>query len=499
VNRSLNRISIAILAMFLLLMVNLNYLQGFDTTALSKVQFNGRTLASEQQYQRGDIVTSDGVVIAESKKVTGNSSSYKFQRYYPQGQIYAPVTGYSTIYGTSSALEKAYNSLLSGQSSSLAFRNIIDMITNKTRKGATVVTTINSKAQVAAYDGLQAILAGKNKVGGVVAINPTTGAVLADASYPSYDPNKLASLNTTEVNKYDQQLLTETPSPLLNNATQSTFPPGSTFKIITSSAWFTQSANNTTQSIVSSPTTLTLPQTNHVLHNDNNTVCGTGSGTTTLIEAFTESCDTTFAKLGMTVGTGALNTMATNYGFNNSGLTLSGVSTAASNYTMTADEASTAMTAIGQFDDTVTALQEAMLSATIANGGTEMKPYLVKEVQASDLSTVEQTSSSVLNSPVTASVANSVKQMMLSVVTSTAGTANGVAGIHNLGVQVAAKTGTAQNGVNNTGLSDAVFTCFTIGGNSPISVGVIIQGGGFGAQAAAPVAVAVIKAYLGIK
>jgi penicillin-binding protein A len=361
------------------------------------------------------------------------------------------------------------------------------------------VTTINSKAQVAAYNGLKAILKGTNRIGGVVAIDPKTGAILAMASYPSYDPNKLASHNSTEVNTYDQQTRAQNPSPRLNNAIQSTFPPGSTFKIVTSSAWFTQSSANTPQSNVSSPTTLTLPQTNHILHNDMGLACGNGSGTTTLIEAFTESCDTTFAKLGMMIGTGTLNTTAGGFGFNDQNLTVSGLPVASSNYIQAASEADTAFTAIGQSSDTVTPLQEAMLSAAIGNNGTLMKPYLVKSVQASDLTTVQQASQSVLNTPVTASVANSVKQMMISVVQSSTGTANGVAGIHSLpgNAQVAAKTGTAETGATaSNSLNDAVFTAFAPADNPSIAVGVIVQGGGFGAAAAAPIAVQVIKAYL---
>jgi penicillin-binding protein A len=497
VNRSLKRISLAMLVMFLLLMINLNYLQGFDTTSLSKVTGNTRTLAAENQFQRGDIVTSDGVVIATSKKTGG--SEFPWQRVYPQGAVYAPITGYDSVTAESTtALENAYNSLLSGQSSSLAFNNIIDEVTGKTRKGATVVTTINSKAQVAAYNGLKAILQGTNRIGAVVAMDPKTGAILAMASYPSYDPNKLASHDPNVVNAYDRQLLAQNPSPLLNNATQSTFPPGSTFKIVTSSAWFTQSAANTPQSNVSSPTTLTLPQTNHILHNDQGQACGNGSGTTTLIEAFTESCDTTFAKLGMMLGTGALNTTAGGFGFNNSSFKVSGLPVASSNYIQAASEADTAFTAIGQSSDTVTPLQEAMLSAAIGNNGQLMRPYLVQKVTASDLTTVQQASQSVLNTPVTASVANSVKQMMISVVNSPTGTANGVAGIHSLpgNAQVAAKTGTAETGASTTSLNDAVFTAFAPADNPSIAVGVIVQGGGFGAAAAAPIAVQVIQAYL---
>jgi penicillin-binding protein A len=155
----------------------------------------------------------------------------------------------------------------------------------------------------------------------------------------------------------------------------------------------------------------------------------------------------------------------------------------------------TAFSAIGQFSDTVTPLQEAMFAAAIANGGTLMKPYLVQQVTASDLSTVQTTSQSVLSQAVSPSVANDVQQMMLAVVQQPEGTAYAFrAGI--TGVTIAGKTGTAETGTV-TGLDDAAFTCFAPYANPSIAVGVIIQGGGYGATAAAPIAVQVIKAFLG--
>jgi peptidoglycan glycosyltransferase len=143
----------------------------------------------------------------------------------------------------------------------------------------------------------------------------------------------------------------------------------------------------------------------------------------------------------------------------------------------------------------VTPLQEAMLSATIANGGKLMRPYMVQQVQAADLSIIDSASPTVLNVPVSTTVAGQIKTMMVHVVSQPDGTANA---INNAipGVQIAGKTGTAQNGVNNSGLNDAVFTCFASNGNRSMAVGVIIQGGGYGAAAAAPIAVSVLKAYL---
>ena len=235
-NRAVRRISIAALVMFVLLLANVNYLQAFEAGGLGSKPGNSRAFTAQFQYQRGDITTSDGKVVALSKSVGG---IYKYQREYPLGPEYAPVTGYDALYG-SSGIEAAENSYLTGDSSKLAVRNVIDMITNKTRKGATVQLTIDSNAQNAAWNALQAT----GKPGAVVALNPQTGAILAMASYPSYDPNGLAILNGSESNAYDKKLLLEPGNPLLNRATSATFPPGSTFKVVTSSAAFTQGNYN---------------------------------------------------------------------------------------------------------------------------------------------------------------------------------------------------------------------------------------------------------------
>jgi penicillin-binding protein A len=136
-----------------------------------------------------------------------------------------------------------------------------------------------------------------------------------------------------------------------------------------------------------------------------------------------------------------------------------------------------------------------MMSAAIANGGKLMRPYLVQQVQAADLSIVDQASPQQLSQPVSSDVAGQIKGMMLHVVDQPEGTAfafnNAIPGVH-----IAGKTGTAQNGINNSNLNDAVFTCFASNGNRSMAVGVIIQGGGYGAAAAAPIAVNVLKAYL---
>ena len=488
-NRALRRISIAILAMFILLLVNVNYLQGFAPASLASKPNNARAFEAQFQYQRGNIVTADGVTIAES---VPSNDIYKYQRVYPYGYEYAPVTGYDTLY-SQTGIEYYENPVLNGSDSSLTVRNLIDLLTGKQRKGASVTVTINSKAQNAAWNALKTMTGGKP--GAVVALDPQNGAILAMASYPSYDPNVLATHDGKQLNAADQALLNQPGNPLLNRAINFTWPPGSTFKIVTSSAYLTQNPSSTPQTNVYSPTQLKLPQTTHVLTNNDGEVCGDGSGQASLLTAFAQSCDTTFGSLGMTLGGTTLNNMAEQFGMNSESLKIP-MPVTRSNYVIPPSQALTAFSAIGQYSDTVTPMQEAMFAAAIADGGKLMTPHLVKQVTASDLSTVRTTAPAQLSRAVSPSVAGEVGQMMLAAVQSPEGTANAFnAGA--VGFTMAGKTGTAQNGANNTGLDDAVFTCFAPYVNPQIAVGVIIQGGGYGATAAAPIAVQVIKAFLG--
>jgi peptidoglycan glycosyltransferase len=484
VNRALRRISLASLVMFVALLINVNYLQGFQSNSLASEPGNSRTFGQQYQYQRGSITTADGVTIAQSKPVKG---IYKYQRYYPFGAEYAPVTGYDSLY-SATGIEQAEGKLLSGTDPALTVRNLFSLITGKPQRGASVQLTLNSKAQSVAYNAL------KGKSGAVVALNPSSGAILAMASNPSFDPNGYTTFNGNQLNRYDQQLRKNPGQPLLNRALNETYPPGSTFKIVTSSTAFSTGKYNYNSS-VPAPTVLHLPQTSKTLINDDGEVCGSGSGSAPVITAFAQSCNTAFGHLGEVVGSAALKQQAEKFGMNNASLTVPMLAST-SNYPLAQGGALTAYSAIGQYSDTVTPLQEAMFSAAIANHGKLMKPYLVQDVKAQDLSTVQQATPQQYSQAVSPSVASQVSKMMVAVVQQPNGTGYGVPGIHGPGLDIAGKTGTAQNASNNTGLDDAVFTAFAPASNPTIAVGVVIKGGGYGAAAAAPIAVAVIKAYL---
>ncbi len=246
--------------------------------------------------------------------------------------------------------------------------------------------------------------------------------------------------------------------------------------------------------MINSPQPLTLPNGN-VLNNDNGEQCGNGSGKTAVAYAFAQSCNTPFAALGIQLGGATIKSMATSYGLNNPAAgSIPGVSVGESNFTAEADKSFTAYDAIGQHDTTVTPLQEAMFAATVANGGTLMKPYLVQQITAGDLSVVQQAQPQQLSQPISATVAGYEKQMMTDVVQQPEGTGFQFNSNNENGLVIAGKTGTAQTTTSSN--PDAVFTAFAPADNPKIAVGVMIQGGGYGAAAAAPIAVAVIQAYL---
>jgi peptidoglycan glycosyltransferase len=222
-NRALLKVSLFCLAMFVLLLLNVNYVQAFEANSLAGKTGNVRVFDEQFSYQRGSIIAAgDGndVKVAESKLIKGTD---QYQRYYPYGKVYAAVTGYDSVYGKS-GIEETENSLLAGTSSQLAVHNFTALLTGKQKQGATVELTISPAAQKAAYQALAANTGGHSA--GLVAINPSTGAILALASYPTFNPNELTTLNGTVLNKNDERLLKDPSQPLLNRATQVTLPPG---------------------------------------------------------------------------------------------------------------------------------------------------------------------------------------------------------------------------------------------------------------------------------
>jgi peptidoglycan glycosyltransferase len=497
-NKAVRRLSIACLALFVVLLAWVNYLQVFRVNSLANEPGNIRVFDQQLKNQRGEIIASGGgqqKVIAESKLTSGGI----YQRYYPDPFTYAPVTGYDSILGTTSpfgltGIEQAENKYLAGTASSLAVYNLKGLFSGKSKQGASVYLTIDPKVQAAAYNALVAMGdSDGGKAAALVAIDPSTGQILALASYPTFNPNEFATLSSAQLQKIDDAYLKNPDQPLVNRALNDLFPPGSTFKIVTSSTAFGTGNVSSTTSTIPAPQFYTPPETSHALTNDGDAPCGDGHPQ--IILAFTLSCNTAFGKLGVTVGATPLHKYADLYGFN-AALSVP-LPVSPSVYPLETDPAFRALSAIGQHDDLVSPMQEAMMAATVANHGLLMRPYLVQEIRAPDQEVVVNTQPTAIRQVIASSVASDLTAMMTSVTHNPAGTAYFTANPSVTdGISIAGKTGTAQNGPNNSGLDDAVFTCFAPSSDPRIAVGVIVKGGGFGADAAAPIAVKVIEAYL---
>ncbi len=480
-NAPLRKLSVAVMLLFGLLLLNANYLQVVRAEALHHDSNNPRLIAEEYSRERGPILVA-GKPVASSRET---DDRLKYLRQYSDGKLYAPATGfYSLVYGAS-GIEQEENSVLAGTDDSLFVRRVIDLLTGTAPKGGSVALTLDPKAQKAAYDGL----AGRR--GAVVAIDPGTGAILAMVSSPSYDPNLLASHSPAEVRKNYNRLDEAKRRPMLNRALRQTYPPGSTFKIVTTAAAL-ESGEFTPDSQVENGAQLDLPQTDVPLPNYDGLPCNP-AGTATLTDALKKSCNAAFGKIGLVLGDDALRAQAEKFGFNQAFEVP--MRSVASRFPEDPNLPQTAQAAIGQFDVRATPLQMAMVAAAIANRGVLMAPYLVQEVQAPDLSVIDSARPRELGTAVSPQTAASIAQMMTAVVDDGTGTNAQIPG-----VKVAGKTGTAQQGAGRK--PHAWFVSFAPSDTeSKVAVAVVLEDGGgaaevSGNQLAAPIAQAVMRAVL---
>jgi penicillin-binding protein A len=477
-NKPIRRVAFIALLMFALLLANGTYMMIFRQDSLAAQPQNRRVRDAEFAQNRGAILAAGKVEMA---KTVPSKDRFKFQRVYPDGELYAPISGFYSYDRASSALESTYNAQLAGTDDALFVRRLIDMASNKTPKGATVQTTIVPKIQKAAADTLG------NQKGAVVALDPKTGAVLAMVTSPTYDPNDIASHDIEAAGKAYDRLASDPQHPLSNRAAREIYPPGSTFKLVTAAAALAD--GKTPDSTVESPDRLKLPGTRLYLSNSTN--CG---GTKiTITQALKVSCNTAFANLGMDVGASKLREQAQLFGFDQRHLAdLGGV---ASQFPDKLNEAQLALSSIGQYDVAASPLQMAMVSSAIANDGVLMDPYVVSSVRSADLKPIETHKPQQLSTAMTPDNARELQQMMLQVVNQGTG--------HNAqipGVEVAGKTGTAQSDPKRKPF--AWFTSFAPVDNPAVAVAVIVEDADIprsdiaGGRVAAPIAKAVMQAAL---
>ncbi len=301
-----------------------------------------------------------------------------------------------------------------------------------------------------------------------MALEPSTGKVLAMVSNPTYDPNRLASHDFSAVQQAWKQLDADPRRPLLNRGIQEVYPPGSTFKLVTAAAALS-SGQYTPQTEVKGGARLDLPQTSTDLVNENGGNCG--GERITLTQALEVSCNVSFGDIGLRLGADALRAQAEKFGFDQTYLDgLNGQ--VSSRFPADPDEPQTALSAIGQFDVAATPLQMAMVAAGIANSGTVMRPYVVDEVRAPDLSVLDKTRPEAFRSnAVSSSVARDLTQMMIEVVDRGTGTTAQIPGI-----KVAGKTGTAQSAPQRPPY--AWFVSFAPADDPQVAVAVLVEDAG---------------------
>jgi len=484
-NTPLRRLAAVVLLLFASLFASTTYVQYVSAASLEGRPGNARTLYKTYAREREPIVLA-GQQIAVSVKV---NDSYTYLRTYPQGPMYAAVTGYYAPRYLPTGMEGAVSSLLSGTSDQLFYRRIQDLLTGKPAQGATVELTISAKAQKAAWDALG------NQRGAVVALDPKTGNILAMVSKPSYDPNLLVVHNAAAADKTFAALNKDPSRPLENRAIAGQlYAPGSTFKLITAAAAL-ESGQYQIDTQVDGPAVLDLPGTTVGLPNDFAGPCAPG-GKISLIDALRISCNTAFGSVGLALGDQALRTQAQKFGFGQPLQVPLTVTPSVFPATLTPDHL--AQSAIGQFDDKVTPLQMAMVSAAIANGGALMKPNLVSRVLAPDLSVMSRPAPEKLGQAISEDTATKLTQMMEAVVTGGTGTRAQING-----VLVAGKTGTAEQGTPQAPKPPlAWFTAFAPVDNPQIAVAVVVEDGGTlgdaasGGRVAAPIAKQVMEAVI---
>jgi penicillin-binding protein A len=396
------------------------------------------------------------------------------------------VTGYFTLNQGTTGIEGALNDYLSGTANAQFFDQITSLFSGQDPKGAAVSLTIDAKAQKVAYDAL-----GKNN-GAVIALDPKTGKILVMVSKQSYDPNDLAVHNTTDVITKYKDLLANPDKPLVNRTISGDlYHPGSTFKLVMTAAAL-ESGQYTPDSEFPNPATLTLPQSTSVINNSEGGSCG-GGKTATIATALRLSCNIPMAELGQALGYDAIEAQAAKFGF---GQSISvPMKATPSVFPQTNSDAQLMLQSFGQGNDRVTPLQMAMVSAAVANGGTEMQPTLVDQVIAPDLSVIKDFKASVFANPISAQTAATMNGMMVQDV------ANGAASNATIsGVSVAGKTGTAENGTGEP--YTLWFTGFAPADNPQVAIAVVVENGGglgqtgFGNLVAAPIAKKVIEAVL---
>ena len=428
-NQRIRRFAVVLIVLYVILFAQLNFIQVGQKSTLEADTRNTRQTVRDFNDPRGDIRTSDGVVIATSVRNEAGSE-FDWQRTYPEGDLYSAITGYFTFGYGATQIEKVRNDVLAGRTIEQQIKGFRSLFNGENTTG-TVETTIDADIQQAAKDALG------NREGSVVVIEPATGAVKAMWSSPTYDANFIADQKTitSDVLTY----LNEIPGkPLLANAYQERYMPGSTFKVITTAAALDDGLI-TKESIWVEESEFLPPQTTDPIQNYGNKVCGGD-----LPEVFRRSCNTPFARIAIELGPEKMVAAAKRFGIGDNipfDLPRSTSSQFGDVEYFTQNLPLLGIGGFGQGNTQMVPLHMAMVAASIAHGGVMMKPYVIGATYDHDGGVLQRTVPTVWKTPMTPATSSLLTELMVGVVNE--GTAQCCMKLAN-GIQAAAKTGTAQ-------------------------------------------------------
>ncbi len=477
-NPPIFRVFATFLVLFAALVGFSSYWAVFDADELDERADNRRSLIETASIERGTIGSSDGTVIAVSEP-QGSGTNKVYVRQYPTGALFGNPVGYSFIELANFGVEQYYNATLIGEGNE--FATLLDELRGVPKEGSNVTLTLDAGAQETAT----AALGGQR--GSVVAIEPSTGAVRAMVSIPSYDPNEVPD-DFRALNREGSG------SPLVNRATFAGYPPGSTFKVVTAAAAL-DSGEFSPDSVLSGENGLAISGV--PLQNFG----GASFGSIDMTTALTNSVNTYWAQVGEQVGADTLYEYMDRFGFNKrlpldypaGQIVASGIYEQGDLLTA-ADSFDIGRVAIGQERLLATPLQMAQVAAAVANGGKLMEATLMQEVTDPDGRTSEQLDPDEQSEVMSEETAAELSAMMQSVVNEGSGTAAALSGI-----SVAGKTGTAEHGVTEecSEPNQAWFIGFAPAEDPQIAVAATVEcTSGTGGEVAAPIAATVMESLI---
>lgn len=486
-NRQIRRLGIGLSVCYVALFAMLNWIQVYKAPKYNNDPRNTAEIRKDFNRPRGAIISADGNLLAQSIDNPDSTSEFERVRIYPEGELFAQLTGFMSFKYGATGLEKTYTSQLSGQTLNQQLRGISSLFVDEESVG-NVGISIRADVQEAARQALGA------REGSVVAIDPRTGELLAFWSYPSFDPNQLSGTDFTQVDAAWDSLNAAPGQPMRPHQYQDRYFPGSTFKVVTAATGVDQGVVTQDQPSYPVERSYTPPQTNLPIFNFGGSSCG---GTLFTILAF--SCNSAFARMGTeTVGPDGMVAGAESFGFNDSPpIDLPGAVDSVFPTDFFRNLPKLAQSSIGQNDVQATPLQMALVAAAIANGGVIMKPHAMVEVTDSEGTVVERYKPEQWLRAVEEDAAQIIREAMVGVVNK--GTATNMA---ISGYEVGGKTGTAQLGTEPPRSHTWIIGFAGPPGEEPtvaIAVVVLNQPGASeftGGAVAAPIAKAVLQAVL---